>query len=111
MPSGNSARSQHARIAALSRVAREPSGTAMTEAARRTFRDSFDTGHSCTMCGTLEIDQALPDAERRRMADAAYRAHMTRLSHSRDVMRDREAKAAAAAEQAEAELARLGHAV
>lgn len=111
MPSSDTERSQHARIAALSRVAREPSGTAMTETARRSFRDSFNTGHSCSMCGTVTIDQALPDAERRRMAEAAYRLHMTRLSHRRTVMRGRAAAATAAAEEAEAELAGLGHAV
>lgn len=83
----------------------------MTETARRTFRDSFDVRHECARCGTVEIPQDLPAADRRRMAEAAYRAHMTRLSHSREVMRGRAARAAAAAEQAEAELAELGHAV
>ncbi len=83
----------------------------MTEKARRTFRDSFDAGHECAMCGTVVIDPALPAADRRRMAEAAYRAHMTRLSHKRDVMRGRAAAAAAAAEAAEAELARLDNAV
>lgn len=111
MPSSESARSQHARIAALSRVAREPSGTAMTEKARRTFRDSFDTGHSCALCGTVTIDPGAPAAERRRRAEAAYRAHMTRLSHRRDIMRGRAAKATAAAEEAQAEIDRLDNAV
>lgn len=63
------------------------------------------------MCGTVEIDQALPVQERRRMAEAAYRAHMTRLSHRRTVMRDRAAAAADAASEADAELARLDNAV
>lgn len=95
MTSGNSARSQHAQLAALSRVAREPSGTAMTETARRAFRDSFDLRHECKLCGTIEIDQDLAPAERRRQADAAYRAHMTRLSHRRAVVGKRAAEAAA----------------
>src|SRR5260370_42502405 len=76
MPSSNSERSQHAQLAALSRVAREPSGTAMTETARRTYRDSFDTRHECKLCGTVEIDQSLAPAERRRQAEASYRAQI-----------------------------------
>lgn len=58
----------------------------MTEKARRVFRDSFDQGHECDWCPRTEIDQSLPAAERRRMGDALYRAHMTRLSHRRQVM-------------------------
>lgn len=111
MPSDNSLRSQRARIAALSRVAAEPSGTAMTETARRTFRDSFDVRHECSFCGVVEIDQALPAKERRRQAKAAYRAHMTRLSHRRDVMTGRAREAAASAAAADAELRDLGNAV
>ena len=83
----------------------------MTERARRSFRDSFETRHQCGLCGTVEIDQALPAADRRRMAEAAYRAHMTRLSHRRDIMRGRAAAAADAALEAEAELGRLDDAV
>lgn len=41
----------------------------MTDAARRTFRDSFRPD-----------DPGLSEAERERRGEAAYRAHMTRLS-------------------------------
>lgn len=58
----------------------------MTEKARKTFEESFDTGHECRLCPKTEIDPELPAAERRRMASAAYRAHMIRLSHRRKVM-------------------------
>lgn len=111
MPSSNSERSQHARIAALSRSAAEPSGTAMTETARKTFRDSFDTRHECAMCGTVEISQSLPAADRRRQAEAAYRAHMTRLSHRRTVMNGRAKTARREAKLATDELRRLDDAV
>jgi hypothetical protein len=87
----------------------------MTEKARTTFRDSFDKGHKCKLCPETVIDQSLPAAERRRKAEAAYTAHMTRLSHRRAVIRRQavaivEAAIDAAAE-AEAELARLDNAV
>lgn len=111
MPSQTDDRSAHARIAAFSRSAREPSGEAMTETARRTYRDSFAVRHDCKLCGTVEIDQSLPAAERRRQADAAYRAHMTRLSHRREVMRRRAAQATAAAEEADEQLQRCADAV
>lgn len=100
-------RSQRARIAALARSAAEPSGTAMTERARQTFRDSFLTRHQCDMCGLVEIPEGAPDAERQRRADAAYSAHMTRLSQRAAVSRRRAAGHLAEADQAEAELQQL----
>lgn len=90
----SSERSQRARIAALARSAQEPSGTAMTAAARRTFRQGFYD----------RTDPALPEAERQRQADAAYKLHMTRLSHKAGLARSRLAKAQRDAIQAEAEV-------
>lgn len=98
MPSESTERSQRARIAALARVAREPSGTAMTERARRSFRDSFYD----------RTDPELPDAERHRQAEAAYKLHMTRLSHRAVVARQRAAAAVQGAIQAEAEAVACG---
>ena len=83
MPSDAAERSQRARIAALSRVKQEPSGTAMTDKARRTFRESFFDA----------TDPELPEPERRRQADAAYRLHMTRISHRAALARKRRAEA------------------
>jgi hypothetical protein len=114
MPSRDAARSQHAQLAALSRAAKEPSGTAMTEQARRTFRDSFDVKHECKLCGTVEIDQSLPAKERARQSEAAYRAHMTRISHRRRLTHSRELAArrdAYAAQRDADELSRLDDAV
>lgn len=111
MPSENTERSQRARIAALARVSREPSGTAMTERARRSFRDSFYVRHECGLCGVVEIDQDLPAAERQRMGDAAYRLHMTKVSHRAALARARAAGNAAAADKYEAELAAAGEQV
>lgn len=68
--SGDTPTTQRARIAALTRSAQEPSGAAMTEKARRTFRDSF---YDAT-------DPELPEAERRRQGEAAYRAHMRTIA-------------------------------
>lgn len=66
----------------------------MTEQARRTFRDSFYEN----------TDPALPEAERRRQAEAAYRLHMTRLSHKAAIKRQRLGAAQREAIQAEAEV-------
>lgn len=92
MPSDNAERSQRARIAALTRVSREPSGTAMTEQARRTFWDSFYD----------RTDPELPEAERQRQAAAARKLHMTRLSHRAALARQRAAVAVQDAIVAEA---------
>ena len=94
MPSDGKERSQRARIAALSRVAQEPSGTAMTDKARSAFWQSFYD----------RTDPELPEAERQRQADAARRLHMTRLSHNAALARQRLAAAQQAAVQAEAEV-------
>lgn len=94
MPSTPTERSQRATIAALARVAKEPSGTAMTERARRTFRDSF---YDAT-------DASLPESDRRRQADAAYRLHMTKLAHRATLKRQRLAQAQHEAVQAQAEV-------
>lgn len=94
MPSDGKERSQRARIAALTRVAQEPSGTAMTEKARSKFWQSFYD----------QTDPGLPEAERVRQADAARRLHMTRLSHKAVLARQRLAAAHTAAVEAEAEV-------
>jgi hypothetical protein len=94
MPSDDRERSQRARIAALTRVMQEPSGTAMTEKARSAFWRSFYD----------RTDPELPDAERVRQADAARRLHMTRLSHKAALARRRLASAQKMAVQAEAEV-------
>jgi uncharacterized membrane protein YqiK len=102
MPSDDKERSQRARIAALSRVAQEPSGTAMTEKARSKFWQSFYD----------KTDPQLPEQERVRQADAARRLHMTRLSHKAALARRRLAAAQTAAVDAEAEaIAASGDAV
>lgn len=80
MPFSPAERSEHARIAALTRSAREPSGTAMTEQARQTFWDSFLTGHQCRACPAVIIDQSLPADQRQRQAAAARAAHFSRIA-------------------------------
>lgn len=101
MPSTPSERSQHARIAALSKIAQAPSGTALTEAARRAFLDKF---YDAT-------DPALPEAERQRQADAARRAHFARLGYRSAVARRRAREATESAAEAAADLARRADAV
>lgn len=101
MPSTATERSQRARIAALARVSQEPSGTAMTETARRTFRDSFYD----------KTDPELPHEERQRQAQAAYKLHMTRLSHKASRARQRGAAALQEATEALDELAACADAV
>lgn len=82
MPISAAERSENARIAALTRSAREPSGTAMTAKARQTFWDSFETGHECARCAPVVIDQTLPAAERRRQAAAARTVHYSRIAQN-----------------------------
>lgn len=94
MASEENERSQRARIAALARVAQEPSGTAMTNKARSAFWQSFYD----------RTDEQLPAAERVRQADAARRLHMTRLSHKAALARQRLAVAQRNAIRAEAEV-------
>jgi hypothetical protein len=96
MTSDAAERSQRARIAALTRVTQEPSGTAMTEKARSKFWQSF---YDAT-------DPSLPEAERQRQADAARRLHMTRLSQKAALKRQRAAAAITEAIRAEAALKR-----
>lgn len=73
----------------------------MTQKARSSFRDSF----------YAQTDPALPEAERRRRAEAAWRAHMAELTRRSVASRRRAARlrqeaaaAAAEAEQAAADL-------
>lgn len=95
MPAPATERSAHARVAALARVAREPSGAAMTATARRAFQESF---YAAT-------DAGLPEAERRRMAEAARRAYYQRLSLRAARARRRLREAALDVAAAEADLA------
>lgn len=94
--------SQRARIGGLARSAAAESGTAMTDRARSAFKNSF---YEAT-------DPELPEKERQRQADAAYRLHMTRLSQRAAVARRRAAAAQREAIDAEAALIVAdGHAV
>jgi ribosomal protein S20 len=70
MASTAAQRSNQATIAALTRSSREPSGAGMTEKARQSFMRSWYD----------RTDPRLPEAERRRQADAAYRAHMRTIA-------------------------------
>jgi hypothetical protein len=101
MPSGNTERSQRARIAALTRSAQAASGTAMTAKARSAFWNSFYD----------QTDPKLPEAERQRQAAAARKLYYTRLSHKAAVARRRAASAMQEAETAVAELADSADAV
>jgi hypothetical protein len=82
MPISAAERSENARIAALTRSSREPSGTAMTAKARQTFWDSFAAGHECRFCEPVVIDQELPDAERQRQAAAARAVHYSLIARN-----------------------------
>lgn len=73
----------------------------MTEQARRTFRQSFYD----------KTDPELPHAERQRQAEAAYKLHMTRLSHRAAVARRRAAASMAEAAEAIDQLAASADAV
>jgi hypothetical protein len=82
MPISAAERSENARIAALTRSAQEPSGTAMTAKARQSFWDSFETGHECAVCAPVVIDQSIPKTERQRQAAAARSAHFSRIARN-----------------------------
>jgi len=82
MPITPGERRENARIAALTRSAKEPSGTAMTAKARQTFWDSFERSHECNVCPRVDIDQSLPAAERQRQAAAARAAHYSRIARN-----------------------------
>ena len=71
MPLTPEERSLRARIAALT-LHSQVDSRQHTEPARRTFRDSF--------LEQVDPTGTMPEAERRRRADTAYRAHMTRLA-------------------------------
>jgi len=106
MSSDAAERSARATIAALARSANEPNGAAMLEAANATYRKSFYSRHECTLCGVVEIDPALPEKERVRQGDAAYRAHMLRLSRRSARLRSGIEVLTAHADQIDAELQR-----
>lgn len=95
-----------ASIAALSRSATE-SGADRLTAANRTYRDSFNTGHACSLCKAIEIDQTLPADEIVRRGGALYQLHMRRLALKRTQNRRRADELMAQADEADAELARV----
>lgn len=95
MPASPQERSSHAQLAALARVAQEPSGAAMTARARQVFADSFFE----------RTDPALPDQERRRQAAALKRAHYLKLSRQAVAARQRARHALADLSAAADELA------
>jgi len=63
-------------------TAAKHSPLAYTGAARGVFRSSFLVGHGCSLCRPVAIPATLPDAERRRRADALRRLHYARLAHA-----------------------------
>jgi hypothetical protein len=89
-------RSEHARIAALTRAA-QSDGSAMTAPARAAFLDGFKTGHKCKYCKPITIDQSLPPEQRARATQALISLHFTRIRKAR--------KKAAQASKADRELA------
>lgn len=91
-------------IAALTRVARE-GGAKISAPAREAFLDGFKTRHECNLCGVIEIDQELPEAERDKAAAAALRVHFSRLAQRSAIARRRARMHTAEAEAAEARLA------
>lgn len=104
MTTDHDIKSRQMSIAALTRVARE-GGTKISKPAREAFLDSFKTRHECDLCGVIEIDQELPEAERDRASDAALRVHFTRLAQRSALARRRARVHDAEAEAAEARLA------
>jgi hypothetical protein len=106
-----------ASIAALSRSASE-SGADRMATANRTWRESFNEGHSCSVCKKhIAISQALPAGEIARRGDALYRLHMRRLALVRtqgrrkaDERLEAALEAEAAAIAADGELTRLASA-
>lgn len=95
MPATPQERSAHARIAALTRVAQEPSGAAMTAKARATFEQSFYD----------RTDPALPHEERLRQARALKSLHYTELSRRAVIARRQALTAVSAMADAAVELA------
>jgi hypothetical protein len=91
MPLSDQERSEIARLGGLARSAEAESGSAMTETARRTFRQSFYDATSAE----------LAPPERQRQADAAYTAHMLELSRKARKARARKRAARLVTEAAE----------
>ncbi|MGI8829270.1 MAG: hypothetical protein ACR2I5_05815 [Candidatus Limnocylindria bacterium] len=77
---GDSGTSLRGRLGGLKRAALYD-GKTVTQKARDTFAASFLDGHTCSMCGTIEIPLDLPPTERLRRADAAKRLHMQALAY------------------------------
>jgi hypothetical protein len=92
VPISPAERSENARIAALIRSSREPSGAAMTAAARRTFWDSFELGHECRLCEAVVIDQDLPPEERQRQAAALRAVHFSKMARASRAAKSRRKK-------------------
>ena len=107
MPARDTAeRRRIAQIAALSRSATE-TGTERLAAANTAYRDSFNTGHECSLCKRIDIDPSLPPEEIARRGEALYKLHMRRLALRRDRNRRIAGELQAEAEAADVELARV----
>lgn len=72
-------RSLRSRIAAYATNARHD-GRAITAQARATYRASFEQGHGCAVCPTVQLPADLSAVERSRRADLLRRAHYGRLA-------------------------------
>lgn len=55
-------------------------GTAITQAARDSYRRSFLVGHECAVCPPTVIPTDLPELERARRGEFLRRAHFARLA-------------------------------
>lgn len=99
-------RRQIAKIAALSRSARE-SGKDRMARANEVYRTSFRKGHECAVCRRVDIDPSLPPEEIARRGEVLYRLHMQRLARRRDRSQRLTAEYQEAADIASEELARL----
>jgi hypothetical protein len=70
------------RLGGLTTAARH-GGTAATQAARDTYRQSFREGHGCRVCPRVDIPFDLPDDERERRGEYLRRAHFARMAMAR----------------------------
>jgi hypothetical protein len=102
-------RREIAALGGLARAAKETPAD-MLSRANNAYRDSFRTGHTCTICPEILIPQDLAPEEIGRRADLLYRAHMRRLRLRQQRARRKAADAASEEAAAAAELASLASA-
>ncbi|HVM29377.1 MAG TPA: hypothetical protein VM305_01210 [Candidatus Limnocylindrales bacterium] len=81
-------RTMRARIAAFSSHLGQD-GSTRTQAARRSFADSFRTGHSCRVCPSWTMPDGLSEAEITRRATIARRLHYQRIAYRSAKVRSR----------------------